>query len=139
MSRKKKIRPLDLSKAVDELLKEYGEQVFDVLSGTIEDVSKEAVQDLRSVSTFSPSGNPTGAYSKSWTYEQRMTGRIGTESVVFNEDHYQLTHLLESGHAKYLWGRPTGETVQGYPHISKVNDEVQEKLIEEIGRRINDL
>ncbi len=61
--------------------------------------------------------------------------RYGLKATVHNKV-YPLTHLLESGHAKWLWGRDTGETVQAFPHIEKVNEEAQRKLEEEIKRRL---
>ena len=64
--------------------------------------------------------------------------RLGIKAVVHNKL-YQLTHLLESGHAKFLWGRATGEEVQAFPHIEAVNEEAQRKLEEEVKRRIGDL
>ena len=136
---KKTIQPVDLSAAVDELLAKYGEQVFDVMGDAIRYVSTNARDDLRSVNRFSSNGNPTGAYSKSWEYEQRLVHRYKQQATVFNEDHYRLTHLLESGHSKWLWGRPTGESVQGYPHIAKVNDKAQDSLIEMVSERIESL
>ena len=65
MARRKTIKPVDLTSAVEELLKEYGEEVFEVLDDAITDTTNEAVSDLHAVSDFSPQGNPTGAYSRS--------------------------------------------------------------------------
>jgi len=138
MSRKR-IKPIDLSKAVDDILAEYGDQVFDVLGQAIKETSEEAREDLRSVNRFSPKGSPTGAYSKDWEYEQKQVSRLKTEAIVYNESHYRLTHLLESGHAKFLWGRATGQTVQGYPHIAPINDKAQENVVRKVEEMIGEL
>ena len=138
MSRKT-IQPVDLTAAVDELLGEYGEQVFDVMGDAITETSTMARDELRSVKYFSSNGNPTGAYSKSWEYEQRLVKRYKQQATVYNEDHYRLTHLLESGHAKWLWGIKAGGRVEGFEHIRPVNDNAQDYLIETVTERIENL
>lgn len=136
MSRRKKILPIDLSGTVEELLKEYGDQVYEVMDDAIKETSEEARNELRSVNQFSPRGNVSGAYSQSWEYEKQKVNRLEVSSVVYNEDHYRLTHLLESGHAKFLWGRETGEKVQGYPHIEPVNNKAQKTLIDKVEKGV---
>lgn len=139
MSSRKKIKPIDLSSAVDEILNRYGDEVFDVLGVAIRETSEEAKKELQSVDSFSPNGNPSGAYAKDWDFKQVQTSRLRTESVVYNEDHYRLTHLLESGHSKFLWGRATGERVQAYPHIASVNDKAQENVVKKVEEMIEKL
>ena len=139
MARRKTIKPVDLSSAVDELLKEYGDDVWVVMGDAINDTVNEAVSDLHAVNSFSPKGNPSGAYSKSWTSEQKMTSRYSKVDIVYNEDHYRLTHLLESGHSKVLWGRKTGERVSAYPHIAPINDKAQESVIRKVEKGIKSL
>lgn len=138
MSRRKKIKPIDLTAAVDEILSEYGDEVFDVLGEAIKETSEEAMQDLRSVTKFSPKGNPTGTYSQSWEYKQVQVSRLKTEAVVYNENHYRLTHLLENGHALRRGGRTYGR-VQAYPHIAPINDKAQENVIKKVEEKISDL
>lgn len=139
MARRKTIKPVDLSSAVDELLKEYGDDVWAVMGDAINDTVNEAVSDLHAVNSFSPKGSPKGDYSKSWTSEQRMTSRYSKVDIVYNEDHYRLTHLLESGHSKVLWGRKTGERVSAYPHIAPINDKAQESVIRKVEKGIKSL
>lgn len=138
MSRRKKIKPIDLTAAIDEILSKYGDEVFDVLGEAIKETSEEAMQELRSVTKFSPKGNPTGAYSQSWEYKQVQVSRLKTEAVVYNENHYRLTHLLENGHALRRGGRTYGR-VQAYPHIAPINDKAQENVIKKVEEKISDL
>ena len=138
MSRRKKIKPIDLTAAVDEILSEYGDEVFDVLGEAIKETSEEAMQDLRSVTKFYPKGNPTGTYSQSWEYKQVQVSRLKTEAVVYNENHYRLTHLLENGHALRRGGRTYGR-VRAYPHIAPINDKAQENVIKKVEGKISDL
>lgn len=139
MSRRKKIKTVDLSATVDKILAEYGDEVFDVLGDAIKETSEKAMDELRSVNRFSPKGNPSGAYSRDWEYKQVQTSRISTEAVVYNENHYRLTHLLESGHSKWLWGRKTDGKVQGYEHIKPVNDMAQEMVVELVKEKVESL
>lgn len=138
MSRRKKIKPIDLTAAVDEILSKYGDEVFDVLGEAIRETSEEAMQELRSVNKFSPNGNPTGAYSQDWEYKHVQVSRLKTEAVVYNENHYRLTHLLENGHALRRGGRTYGR-VQAYPHIAPINDKAQESVIKKVEEKISDL
>lgn len=139
MSRRKTIKPVDLTATVEELLKEYGNDVYEVMDDAITQTTDEAVRDLHAVDSFAPKGSPTGAYSQSWTSEQRITSRYSKTSTVYNENHYRLTHLLESGHSKVLWGRKTGERVQAYPHIAPINEKAQENVIRKVEEGIQNL
>lgn len=138
MSRKKKIKPIDLTATVDQILAEYGDEVFDVLGEAIKETSEEAMQELRSVNVFSPKGHPTGAYSQDWDYKQVEVSRLRTEAVVYNENHYRLTHLLENGHALKRGGRTIGK-VQAYPHIAPINDKAQETVVRKVEEKVTKL
>lgn len=138
MSRHKTVEPINLSKAVEEILGKYGDEVFDVLGKAIKETSEEARDELRSVQTFSPKGHPSGDYSKSWDYEQKRVSRLQTESIVYNEEHYRLTHLLENGHALRRGGRTYGQA-PAYPHIAPVNDKAQQNVIKKVEDSISKL
>lgn len=120
--------------AVKEVCKIYADDVLESVNEAVEEVANEAKKELKVAGGFS---NITGKYRRGWTVTF-VRLRYGIEATVHNKV-YQLTHLLESGHAKFLWGRATGESVQAFPHIENVNLEAQQKLEEEIKRRINDL
>ena len=134
---KKKIKAADLAPAIEEILNKYGEDVGLVLSSAIDEVSAEAVTELRSVNRFAPGGNPSGDYSRDWDDMDSYykTGRFEKKKIVYNRSHYQLTHLLEFGHALVRGGRKVGE-VRAYPHIAEVNDRVQETLIRKVESRL---
>ena len=118
--------PYDISAVIAEELQKYSEEVTDKVKQIVDDVSTELVENLKQDSPKRPG---SGAYAKSWTskveYEDNLIKRVR----VYNSKHYQLTHLLEYGHAKRGGGR-----VEGIPHI-KPNEE---KAIEELERRIEE-
>ena len=133
----KRIKPIDLNATVHDILAQYGNKVYDVLSDSVKEVSEEAVEKLRGVSHFAPSGHPTGRYSASWKHEEVKTGRLGTKRIVHNEEHYRLTHLLEKGHvSRNGTGRTFGK-VPAYPHIAPVNDWANEELPRLVERKLS--
>jgi len=123
----------DFSGAVTNILKDWSSDVLEETNEAVKDVANEARDELKVEGNFE---NRSGKYRKGWrvTFTEL---RYGLEATVHNKV-YQLTHLLESGHAKWLWGRDTGGTVQAFPHIEKVNEEAQRKLEEEIVRRLSE-
>ena len=123
----------DFSGAVTNILKDWSADVLEETNEAVKEVATEARDELKVEGDFE---NRSGKYRKGWkvTFTEL---RYGLEATVHNKV-YQLTHLLESGHAKWLWGRDTGGTVQAFPHIEKVNEEAQRKLEEEIVRRLSE-
>lgn len=113
------IDPGQLAATVNSLMAEYVELTNDALDDAAEQVSKEAVARLKSSSP----GN--GTYANSWTVKKeskaRKTGRLAF--IIHNREHYRLTHVLEKGHAKVLWGRRTGERVSEHVHIAPVEEQ----------------
>lgn len=81
------------------------------------DLSKQAVGELKTTSPRSNSKR-TGTYAKGWTKKKR-----GKVIIVHNKE-YQLTHLLEHGHAKVNGGR-----VEGQEHIKPVEKHLQDGAI----------
>lgn len=114
----------DISAVIAEELQKYSEEVTAKVKQVVDEVAEELVENLKQ-----DSPKRTGAYAKGWTskteYEDKQTKRVR----VYNKSHYQLTHLLEYGHAKRGGGR-----VAGIPHI-KPNEE---KAIAELERRIEE-
>jgi hypothetical protein len=117
---------------VYKITKEYANEVEDASEQAVIKTAFQAEQDLHVAGDFK--NGKKSKYRKGWTITFNQL-RYGLEAVVHNRD-YQLTHLLESGHAKFLWGKPTGEEVRAFPHIAAVNEEAQRMLEEEIKRRI---
>lgn len=116
----------------------YGDQVNEVLDDAMKVVAEEAENELKAVSKFNPERNPTGKYSKDWTFIIEPIKRWSRRVVVYNDEHYRLTHLLENGHAVKRGGRKVGEA-HAWEHIYPVNEKAQDRIIEEITERITDL
>ena len=137
--RKKTIKPINLEATIQELLNEYGDDVYKCLDKSVDEVAEEAKLKLQQVSSFAPGGNPSGAYSKSWINEKLPVKRLESKQVVHNEDHYRLTHLLEKGHViRNGTGRTFGRTGE-YPHIAPVNDWANEELQRKVKQGVENL
>lgn len=126
-------KKVNLNSFAGEIIKitsDYADEVEDATESAIIKTAFEAEKELHVAGSF----GGTGKYKRGWTVTFNQL-RYGLEAVVHNKV-YMLTHLLESGHSKWLWGRPTGEDVKAFPHIEKVNEEAQKMLEEEIKRRL---
>lgn len=118
---------LDLEDAVKKALSDYGADCTELMSEVITEVSKESAKKLRK-----DSPKKTGKYAKGWKSSVDKK-RLTVGAVIYNKDRYQLTHLLEKGHAKRGGGR-----VAAKEHIAPVNDwavdEVQDRIIKSLER-----
>ena len=113
-----------LSDAIVKALAEYTDEVEKGLEVEKKTVAEKAVQVLEATS---PKG-ATGDYAKGWT-----TSNINGKQVVHNKTDYQLTHLLEYGHAKRNGGR-----VAGKPHIRPVEEKAVNDFIDGVKKVIQD-
>lgn len=120
-----KIGILDMSDAVAEILREYGDSARDAVKEAIKEVGKEAAKELKAKSP-----KKTGKYGKGWkttTSESEWSAKI----TLYNKDAPQLTHLLENGHAKRGGGR-----VASIEHIRPVEQWANEEVIKRIKREL---
>ena len=116
----------DWSKDLQLMLEGYVKSVDDAVAEALPKVGKEAVKELKNTSPQN-----TGRYSKGWRQKVESDGVNGTKLTVYNATSYQLTHLLENGHA--LRG---GGFVSGKPHIKPAQDKAEKKAVEEITKAI---
>lgn len=137
MAKKKRVKLIDLTKAIDAIIAEYGEAVYDVMQDSVKQVTDEATEKLRAVNHWRNDGS--GAYAGGWENEAVLTSRINQKMVVFNGPHYRLTHLLENGHViRNGTQRSFGKT-DAFPHISPVNDWASNELPQLVKRKVGNL
>lgn len=74
----------------------------------------------------------TGNYGKSWTVKTVRETSGSLELVVHSKNKYQLTHLLEFGHAKR-----GGDRVSARPHIANAEEKAVKVFEEEIKEAIS--
>lgn len=112
----------DLAAEIAYELENFSNEVDEIVSEEIETVGKEMAKELKEVSP-----KRTGGYAKGWLIKRESKHKI----IVQNKKKPYLTHLLEHGHAKRNGGR-----VRAIPHIKPTEIKYQEKLAENIKRRI---
>ena len=127
-----KISPDQLQSTVQGMLAMIPQQVDNVIEEASDAVAKEAVKDLKA---SSPRGKTkkSGRYAKGWAVK-----KVGKQRVVYNRTDYMLTHLLEFGHDTISHGKKRGH-VGAKPHIAKVEQNVQQRMVEEVEKGINKL
>ena len=110
-----------------EIMDEFDEKVNKVLNKSAEKVSMESANKLQNTSP-----KKSGGYQSGWTVKHD-----GKKYIVYNEGHYQLTHLLENGHVirnrKGTYGRTSPKK-----HIKPVetwaNKEFQREIEQGLSR-----
>ena len=112
----------NFSEVFHTLLANYGSFVADVLTESIDEVSKEACKKLKQASG---QFGGTGAYANGWmvTKEKKRLSVVAT--VHGKKPTYALAHLLENGHAKRNGGRTAARV-----HIAPVNDWAQDEVMD---------
>ena len=127
------IKPEELEKELMKYLKEYEEEIEDEVKETTDSVTKEVVKELKNTSPRSKH-NRKKPYYKGWTRQVGKQSKGRYTIKIYNKTNYQLTHLLEFGHATR-----NGRMTKAIPHIrpveEKYNKLYQERLITAIKRR----
>ena len=116
------------------------DQLADTVMKGMEEYAKLAAEDLKKdvqkagktvkqqIERTAP--KKTGKYSKSWAVKKTRETSDSIQIVVHSK-RYQLTHLLEFGHAKRGGGR-----VAARPHIAAAEEAGLEQLEREIERSL---
>lgn len=115
-----------LGKELNEILKEYGEDVVEIVNEEVETIAKDTVKMLKKTSP-----KDQGDYAKGWKSQKKKTN-LGVVSTVYNSTHGWLVHLLEHGHAKRGGGRTKAE-----PHVKPAEDWASKELLKRIKERLS--
>ena len=121
------VRADSLADAIVESLEEYAGQVADTVKQAVNQVTDECLQEIRQKSP-----KDTGDYRKGWKKKKAFENGSQLRNVIYNATDYQLTHLLEKGHAKAGGGR-----VAGIPHIDPAEEHAASSLEEKIRRGVS--
>lgn len=121
------IQPENLAGEIQKILDEYGDEASVALAEAIEETAKEAQTQLRSKNMGRKLWKK---YPKGWSV-QIKAGSLDVEGIVYNKDHYRLTHLLEFGHATRNGGR-----TKAFPHIAEVNAFAQKDVLERLREKL---
>ena len=118
----RKVTAQEWAAALFEELMEYNQEVTDGIKKSAKNVAKECKNEIQRNSP-----ELTGSYRKGWRNTVVFEGVNDIRIEVHNKTDYQLTHLLEDGHAKVNGGR-----VEGKPHIGPAAQHAEEKLLKKV-------
>lgn len=127
-----KVKPENLSNKIKYYLENWVEDIEKGVADTTDTLTKEAVTELKKKSPKGK-GSRSKPYYKGWQRQKNFKNHRYTIKI-HNKTNYQLTHLLEFGHAtrnggytrKFSHIRPTEE---------RYNKLYQRKIITVIKRR----
>lgn len=121
----------ELAAAVMKELETYSQEAELATRRVVKDVAEECRQDI-----LNGAPSKSGKYKRSWKKKLAYSSATQERYLVYSS-RYQLTHLLEYGHEKWLWGEYTAEKVQGKPHIRPAEARAEEKLISAIKKELS--
>lgn len=124
MARRVKIE--QLSDAVMEELNNYRDVVDQGMRAAVREAGKTVQADIKASAP-----KQTGGYSRSWAVKNTKQNSHALEVTVYSRNRYQLTHLLEFGHAKRNGGRTRAQV-----HIAPAEEKGIRQLEEDIKRSI---
>lgn len=127
MSENQRVSVDRMADVIMEGLTEYAELAADVMKDCVKKAGNTVKKETQA-------GAPvrTGKYKKSWTVKRQRETSNTLEVVVHSRNRYQLTHLLEKGHAKRGGGR-----VKAIPHIAPAEEKGIRELEEGIKRGLS--
>lgn len=114
-----RIEPKNLTDAIMHELRQYSDNVDEVVAEAVEKTAKDTVATLRRTSP-----KLTGSYQKGWRASLITDKRGRYVKEVHNKTDYQLTYLLEKGHAK-----TNGGTVPEIVHIAPAEQDAESQLM----------
>ena len=118
------IRVDQLADAVMKGLEDYAKLAVDDLKSDVQKAGKKVKEQIESTAP-----KDTGKYAKSWAVKKTKETSDSIQVVVHSKNRYQLTHLLEFGHAKRNGGR-----VAARPHIAAAEQAGIDELTRAIER-----
>lgn len=129
----KKISVDELAKTIVDTVEDYfGVSEYMAMMG----VSKTATEAMEELRDAHPSGSEKYGswddYNRGWTVkETKRDKEKHWGAQIHNKDHYQLTHLLEKGHALVNGGR-----TRAFTHIAPVADKCDSMLLQNIKKQL---
>lgn len=117
-----KIKVEDLAKTIQRELEQYHKLTNEQIKDTVREVGKETKELISSTAP-----KKSKQYSKSWAVKVTKENTNAMSVVVHSKNKYQLTHLLEFGHAKRNGGR-----TKAIPHIGDAEQKAVQSFEEKV-------
>mgnify|MGYP003295658549 CR=1 FL=1 len=130
----KKVTVDELASAIMKELEEFQNVTDEAVEKGVSETAKDAVKELQNAHPRGSGryGSWDKKYNKGWKVMQTKTDkRYHKKATIHNATDYQLTHLLEKGHALRNGGR-----TRAFPHIAPVAEKCEDELVKNIKKRI---
>ena len=115
----------NFDKIIMEELENYSQEKTDGLKALIKKSAKECCKEIKKNSP-----KRSGKYKKGWRVRVDFESREDIRTTVHNKTNYQITHLLENGHAGK--GGTSKGAAPAHPHIRPAEEHTAEKLKREV-------
>lgn len=124
-----KTTPDTFAKSLKQFLEIYVEDIGEEVEETANQIGKEAKNELKQESQRLFKG--TGKYAQGWTVKKGQKNKSYYAVKIWNKTDYQLTHLLEFGHATRNGGR-----TRAFPHIRPVEEKYSSEFVKKLENKI---
>lgn len=126
MSNNIHVSPENFSKAVEKLIKDYGDEAYEIAEKASKTAARGTTKELKQTSPAN-----RGNYARGWSHKAQKNGVTKYSETVYNRTDYQLTHLLEKPHATGRGGHyPATKDHTGI--IKQIEDKQTQKFMEEV-------
>lgn len=115
-----------LTKEIAKALEDYEDDISEAVEEVSNKIGKEAVEEIKQKSP-----KKRGNYTKGWSLKKDKLGKNKYSVKIHNKTDYQLTHLLEFGHATRNGGR-----TKAIPHIKPVEQKYIKEYEKELKRKL---
>ena len=119
----------DIGTAIMKELGTYSNELAESVNKTSRKYANKLRRELEETSP-----EKTGDYKKGWKVKQVYKSHTLSQYVVHNATDYQLTHLLEFGHAI----KGGTQRVKPIPHIAPADEKIVSEFLTEIDKAVQE-
>ena len=122
---RKRVKVNEIEKYLLKPLEEWGELTMSDIRQKVDEYGDELVKQVKEDAPIR-----TGSYKKNWKVKHEGLNTAHYKALIYNKDHYRLTHLLEYGHVT----RDGTKRTKAIPHLLKNEEKITKDFIDDIGR-----